>query len=214
MSLAIGDIVELVCPDGAFGRRFGQSLGQAGGIFHIIVRILVGDRRDLDELGAKESQRVFLLLALGDRDDDDLLEAHGIANDGEADAGVAGGSFDNGAAWPQLTLGNRVLDDEQGGAVLDRLAGIHEYVVAENGASGKLGGLLQLDQGRVADRGDDIRFDIHDYSDRLKAREEPITVPTGPRKISLKVYWVSMLWKGEALLPAHSWDRLSSQCSR
>ena len=35
---------------------------------------------------------------------------------------------------------DRVLDDEQRGAVLDRLAGIEEFRLAQNFAAGRLGG--------------------------------------------------------------------------
>ena len=47
------------------------------------------------------------------------------------------------------------------GAVLDRLAGIHELGLAENGAAGQLGSALQLDKGRVADRFDDVFVEGH-----------------------------------------------------
>ena len=55
----------------------------------------------------------------------------------------------------QLALLHRVLDDEQRGAILDRLAGIHEFGLAENGAAGRRRDALELDQRRVADRLDD-----------------------------------------------------------
>ncbi len=47
------------------------------------------------------------------------------------------------------------------GAVLDRLAGIHELGLAEDGAAGQLGSALQLDEGRVADRFDDVFVEGH-----------------------------------------------------
>ena len=46
-----------------------------------------------------------------------------------------------------------VLDDEERGAVLHGLAGVHELGLAEDGAAGLLGGALELDEGRAADRG-------------------------------------------------------------
>ena len=54
---------------------------------------------------------------------------------------------------------DRVVDDEQRGAVLDRLAGIEEFRLAQNLAAGRLGGALQADQRRVADGGDDVMLD-------------------------------------------------------
>jgi hypothetical protein len=53
-----------------------------------------------------------------------------------ADAGVASRSLHDHAAGPEFAAGNGVLDDEQGCAVLDRLAGIHEFGLAENLAAG------------------------------------------------------------------------------
>ena len=64
-------------------------------------------------------------------------KAHGIADQRKADAGVAGGAFDDDPAWPQLALLHRILDDKQGGAVLDRLARIHEFGLAEDIAAGR-----------------------------------------------------------------------------
>jgi hypothetical protein len=39
-------------------------LGQAAGILHVVVGVLVGRGRHLDEFGAEQPQRVLLLLAL------------------------------------------------------------------------------------------------------------------------------------------------------
>ena len=171
MSPPVSDIVELVGPDRPLRQCLGQGLGEAAGIFHIVVGILVGDRGNLDEFGTEQPQGILLLLALGNRNDDDRPEAHGIGHDREADAGIARRPLDNGPARPQLALGDGVLDDEQRGAILHRLARIHELGLAEDGAAGQLRGLFQLDQGGVADRGNDIRLDIHEYSDRLKGRD-------------------------------------------
>src|SRR5262245_46910604 len=161
MAATVGDVVELVGPDGAGGKLGIEPLGKAGGIFHIVVGVPIGHRRHLDQLSAEKAQRILLLLALGLRDDDHRLEAHGVGHHGEANAGVAGGAFDNGAAGTQRSLADRVLDDEEGGAVLHRLAGIHELGLAQDGAAGRLRGAAQLDQRRVADGGEDVLFDFH-----------------------------------------------------
>ena len=161
VALAVGDIVELVGPDRAvlFGLR--QLLGEPAGELHVIVGIGIGHRRHFDQLGAAQPQRVFLFLALGFRNDDHRAETHRIADQRKPDAGVAGGAFDDHAAGLQLALFHRVLDDEQGGAILDRLAGIHELGLAENGAAGRRGHALELDQRRVADRLDNSVTELH-----------------------------------------------------
>ena len=88
-----------------------------------------------------------------------------LATSGQPDAGVAGGALDDGAAGLQRAARERIADDEQRGAVLDRLAGIHELGLAENGAAGQFRRLAELDQRRVADGGDNVLLDIHEYSD-------------------------------------------------
>jgi hypothetical protein len=155
VAVAVGDIVELVCPDCAAGFAPGDLLGEAAGHFYVIVRVLVGHGRHFDEFGAEQPQRVLLLLALRVGDDDDGAITQRLGDDRQADAGVAGGAFDDDAAGPEQAAPLRVADDEQAGAVLHRLAGIHEFGLAENLAAGFLGSAAQPDQRRVADRIDD-----------------------------------------------------------
>src|SRR6476620_10574662 len=50
MTQAVGDIVVLVGPDGAMRGGRGKLLGEPAGIFHVVVRILVRDRGNLDQL--------------------------------------------------------------------------------------------------------------------------------------------------------------------
>src|SRR5262249_43735017 len=87
-----------------------------------------------------------------------------IAHEGKADAGVAGGSLDDHAAGPQPAAFHRILDDEQRRPILDRLAGIHEFGFAKNGAAGLLRCALELDEGGVADRLGDSVANLHDAS--------------------------------------------------
>ncbi len=155
MGLAVGHIVKLVGPDGAHG------LGEAARIFHVVVGVLVGDGGHFDEFGAQLADGVLLLLALGHGDDDHGAEAHGPGHDSQADAGISGGSFDDGAAGLQVALGDGIPDDEQGGAVFHRLAGIHELGLAQNGAAREFRGLSQADEGGIADGGNDVVLDIH-----------------------------------------------------
>ena len=71
-----------------------------------------------------------------------------IGDQRQADAGVAGRAFDDrcrrAAARRFFTAS---LDDEQRGAVLDRLARIQELGLAENLAAGRLRGALSLISG-------------------------------------------------------------------
>ena len=68
---------------------------------HIVVRILVRHRRDLFQLGAAQAQHVLLLLALRVGNDDQRAIAARIADEREADAGVAGSALDDEAAGLQ-----------------------------------------------------------------------------------------------------------------
>ena len=122
MGAPVGDIVELIGPYRAIGRGLGEGFGEAGGIFHVVVGVLVRNRWNFDQLRAEQFKRVLLLLALRHRDDNHRLKAHGVGDDSQAYSGIAGGALNNGAARFQCAFGDRVLDDEQGGAVLDGLA--------------------------------------------------------------------------------------------
>src|SRR5262245_30878379 len=161
VALAVGDVVELVGPDRAVGLGARQLLGKAPGHLHVVVRIRVGDGRHLDQLGAAEPQHVLLFLALGVRDDDHGAEAERVADQREPDAGVAGGPFHDHAAGRQRALADGILDDEQRGPILHRLARIHELGFTKDRASGGCGRALELDQWRVADGGDDSFANLH-----------------------------------------------------
>ena len=99
--LAVGDVVELVGPDRAARVGRGELLGEPAGIADVVVRVAVGHRRHLDQLGAEQPDHVLLLLALGVGDDDDGAKAHRRADQRQPDPGVAGGALDDGAAGPQ-----------------------------------------------------------------------------------------------------------------
>ena len=61
------------------------------------------------------------------------------------------------------------LDDEEGGAVFDRLTGIEEFGLAQNFTARLFGWTLETDQWRVADCGDDIGFGLSGHGRNLKA---------------------------------------------
>src|SRR5690606_23466874 len=79
----------------------------------------------------------------------------------QADAGVAGRSFDDHAAGAQLALGFGIPDYGECGTVLHRPPRVEEFGLAENLASGLLGQPAQADERRVADRPDKPVSDIH-----------------------------------------------------
>jgi hypothetical protein len=133
---------------------------------HVIVGIGIGHRRHFDQLGAAQAQHVLLLAALGVGDDDHRPIPERVGDDRKPDAGIARRSLDDDAAGPERAALDRVHDDEQRGAILDRLARVHELGLAQNGAPGELGRMLELDQRRLADRLDDTVADLHGAASR------------------------------------------------
>ena len=101
----------------------GKLLGQAAGDVHIIAWIAVGLGRDQPQIGSDHAQEVDLFLRLGLRHDDHAAVAAGVADQGQADAGVAGGALYDRAALTQGAALFGIDDDRQSGAILDRAAG-------------------------------------------------------------------------------------------
>src|SRR5262245_15114118 len=161
MALPVRHVVELVGPDRAIWLRGRKLLGKPARIFHVVVGVLVRDCRDLDQIGAGEPQHVLLLGRLGLGDHDDGLKPKRIANESQPDTRIAGGALDHSATRLQPARIQRVADDEQRRAVLDRLAGIHELGLAEDGAAGLFRRALELDQRRVANRLNDTVAGTH-----------------------------------------------------
>src|SRR5262245_9632747 len=102
MPLAIGDIVELIGPDRAVRLAAGEVFGKPARIFHVVVRVLVGDGGNLDQLGAGETEHLFFFVGLGLGDDDDSLQPERVADERKADAGISGRSLDHSAARLEL----------------------------------------------------------------------------------------------------------------
>ena len=144
-----------------FGSCGGDLLGEPPGIAHVIHRVGVGHRRHEPQIDAAQQQHVLLFLALRLGHDDDGAVAAGIADQREADPGIAGGALDDDAAGPQQAALLGVLDDVERRAVLDRAAGIEELGLAEDRAPGLLGGAPQLDQRRLPDRADKAVANLH-----------------------------------------------------
>ena len=70
---------------------------------------------------------------------------------GEADTRVAGCALHHRATGLEQALLLRLQQDSQGGAVLHRAAGIHEFRLAQNFATGELAEGVEADEGGVAD---------------------------------------------------------------
>jgi hypothetical protein len=136
VSLPVGDIVELIGPDRAAGFFFRQLFRQPAGIFHVIVRVRIGDGGNLDQLGALQAQKTFLLVRLGVGNDDQGAIAERMGDQGQADAGIARRAFDDGSAGFERAGTNSVADDGERRAVLDRTARIHEFRLAVDLAAG------------------------------------------------------------------------------
>ena len=161
MRLGVVEVVPLIGEQHAVRLGLAQLVGEPFADMLVIVRIAVGQRRHFDQFGAAQPQHVLLFLALRLRNDDQGPVAARARHDRKADAGIAGGRFHHEAAGLEIAALLGFQDHPFAGAVLDRLAGIHELGLAENGAAGRFGGVLQLDQRRVADRFDDVVVDGH-----------------------------------------------------
>ena len=119
------------------------------------------DRGNQPQIRAAEAQHVLFFLALRLGHDDDRAVAAGIADERQADAGIAGRALDDDTAGLKQAALLGILDDEERGAVLDRAARVEELGLAENRAAGHLRGAAQFDQRRIADRADKTVADVH-----------------------------------------------------
>ena len=98
---------------------------------------------------------------MGLRDHDEGPVTACIGDDRKTNSCIAGRPLQDQTARLQLATLLGFEDHLPSGAVLDRLARIHELGLAENGAAGLFGSSLQLDQRRVADRFHHVIIDFH-----------------------------------------------------
>ncbi len=161
MRLGIVEIVPLIGEQHAVRLGLAQLLGQPPADMLVIVRIGVGQRRHFDQFGAAQPQHVLLFLALRLRNHDQGAVAARARDHRKTDAGIPGGRFQHQAAGLEIAALLGFQNHPFAGAVLHRLAGIHEFGLAEDGAAGRLGSVLQLDEWRVADGFDDVFVDGH-----------------------------------------------------
>ena len=189
MRFAVVQIVPLIGEQDAVGLVLAQLVRQPPADVLVVVGIAVGDGRHLDQLGAAQAQHVLLFLALGIGNDDQGAVAAGIGDEREPDAGVAGGALDHQPAGLDLAALFRLQDHLAAGAVLHRLAGIHEFGLAQNGAAGRRGGALERDQRRVADGFDDSVAESALRSVRLGEGRTNLFEPFASDKIGLPVHF-------------------------
>ncbi len=161
MTLPVGDIVELIGPDRPARVGFRQFFCQSAGIFDIIIRVLVGFRRDKAQIRSAIAQQGLFLIGLGFGHDDHGFIAARIGDQREADARIARRALNNQPAGSEQALRLRILDDGERRAVLDRAAGIEEFGLAVDVAARRLRRGGKADKRRVADAVDEIFADFH-----------------------------------------------------
>lgn len=162
MALTVGDIVKLVGPDGAIGFGLCQFFGQTTRYVNIVVLIAIGDSRNFTQISAQKTQKIFFLLALGFRNNNDGTIAKRIANSGKADAGIACCSFDDNTARLQKAARLGVANDGKSSTVFDRSARVCVFRLAKNGAARQLGNLFKLHKRGAANGFDGAIANIHD----------------------------------------------------
>ena len=102
----------------------------------IIVRVLVRDGVDLDQLCAEQADCVFLLLALCARHDNDDTIAERCPDQSKPDPGIACRSLDDGAARLQFAGSFRIAHNSERRPVLHGLARIEEFALSQDFAAG------------------------------------------------------------------------------
>ncbi len=147
MRAAVGDIVELVCPDGVFG-----FFGQPAGCVDEMPRVCIRCSGHKHELSTQCAQRVLFLLALRFGHDDDRLIPQRIAHQSKANAGITCRALNNRPAGLQQALPFGIADDVKRGAILYRRTGVHIFAFAKNIASGCLAWPFQADERGVANQ--------------------------------------------------------------
>jgi len=149
VELRVGGVVELEGGPNV-GVGFGESEGAADGAGHAI-----GFGGSVD-LGAESTHEgaFFFGEAFGDKEDDAVAAVD--ADEGESDAGVAGGGFGDDGVFVKEAAAFGVEDHAEGGAIFDGSAGVEEFELGED--MGGAGGddAMELEDRGVADEGGDV----------------------------------------------------------
>ena len=147
VDLGVGEVGELVGPPGA-GDLAGQAVGDAVVAVRRIGRdVGLGD----DDLGAVGLEQADLLGAHLVGQDEDAAVALDGGDHGQADAGVAGGRLNDGAARPQPAAALRLGDHGHADAVLHAAAGVEGLDLDVDARLQPFRETAQPDQRRPAD---------------------------------------------------------------
>ena len=148
MHRPVGHIVELIGPDGTVGLGVCQCLGQATGLVHEVIGILIRRRFHQSHFSTVSAQGIDLVAALVGRHDDDGSVAECVVDHGQTDPRVAGGAFHHGAARPELAPFFCIPDDTQCRPVFDRAPGIHKFRLAQDFTTRGIRNTIESDQRR------------------------------------------------------------------
>ena len=105
--------------------------------------------------------------------DDDHAITERRADEGETDAGIPRGAFDDRSARPQLSGGFCIAHDSEGRTVFHGLAGIQELTFAKDLTAGLLRDLVQAEERRVSDKLDNGSIGLHTGGFQVGFRVEP-----------------------------------------
>lgn len=156
MGQAVIGVIELTGPECVF-----VPFGKAPGLVIVVRWVGAGRRGHLMHLRSEGSQKGLLLLRLALGDKNDAVVSAGIADMGEAGAGIARRPFDDGPARLELTALLGLAYNRPSCPALDRPAGIQELRLTEDLISALRREARQGDQRRVADSPTESVDSIH-----------------------------------------------------
>src|SRR5579883_2960728 len=192
------EIMAHLLPDLGSGRRLmRQGIGRVGELIDIerphlareplrhvlvVVGMALADIRARDaNIGAQRLQMQDFLLAHLVGNDEDQAIAFLRRDERQAEAGIARGGFDQGAARAELAVTLRRLDKREPDPVLDRARGVLVLELGEEPARPRIEA-RKLDQGGIADGFEDGSLNGHDGSLRARRAPLPFLRPRAPAR--------------------------------
>jgi hypothetical protein len=115
----------------------------------------------MQQIGAERPQTILFFLTLRFWHHNAGTVTLGGGHKGKANAGVARGSLHHPAAGLDQPLCFGILDNEQGGAVFNRAAGVGKLAFCQNVAARALRGPTQAHEGRISDQMKNILKSSH-----------------------------------------------------